>query len=239
MAKRQPNPYFKFQQFTIFHHRCAMKVGTDGVLLGAWADTANAANALDIGTGTGLIALMLAQRNNLLHIHAIDIDADATKQAIENVEQSRFSQNIRVKQTSIQDFVSDCTYDLIVSNPPFFSNSLESPDQQRTMARHTSSLEAEELISIAVKLLSPQGRISLIYPFDYKEALITLAFKYNLTVSRITNVYPTPESTPKRILIELDKRKKEAVENDLIIETQRHQYSPEFGRLVKDFYLKI
>lgn len=239
MAKHQPNPYFEFQHFTIYHDKCAMKVGTDGVLLGAWADVANATSALDIGTGTGLIALMLAQRNRLMTIDAIDIDIEATVQATENIERTYFSSQIKVSHTSLQNLITDKKYDLIVSNPPFFVDSLESPDIQRTLARHTKSLSAIELIDSASRLISNVGRLCLIYPFEYKDDLLRVGKEYNLYTTRITNVYPTLKSNPKRILIELSKIQKTISENDLIIEYERHQYSPEFSQLVKEFYLKL
>lgn len=218
-----------------------MKVGTDGVLLGIWTDTENAHSALDIGTGSGLIALMLAQRNSRLSIHAIDIDIDAIKQTKENILRSPFSAQITSEQISLDEFAknTDIKYDLIVSNPPFFDKSLKSPNRQRTLARHTDSLPIEELIKKASKLLSDNGRLSIIYPYDYKENLISLAKENNLFISRITNVYPTPNSSPKRILIELANNKADLEEDNLIIEKERHIYSNEFSALAKDFYLKL
>lgn len=239
MAKRQPNPYFEFQQFTVFHDRCAMKVGTDGVLLGAWADTSNAESALDAGTGTGLIALMIAQKNHLLQIDAIDIDADAVQQAERNASQSPFGTRIEVQQVSLQDFSPKKRYDIIVSNPPFFNGSLKSPDEQRTMARHTDTLLVEDLIASASKLLSNEGKLSVIYPFEYKERLIMLASQYNMHITRVTNVLPTPQSFPKRILMEISTKENTLIENDLTIEVERHKYSDNFKELVNEFYLKI
>ena len=137
-----PNPYFSFKQFTVYHDRCAMKVGTDGVLLGAWTDVSGARDILDIGTGTGLIALMLAQRSEA-HIVAVDIDEDAVKQAKENVEKSPWPGRIEVERHDICCFNSDIRYDVIVSNPPYFFNSLKCPDGQRNIARHTVGLNFE------------------------------------------------------------------------------------------------
>ena len=236
-----PNPFFHFKQFTVYHDQCAMKVGTDGVLLGIWADIKNAHSALDIGTGSGLIALMLAQRNSQLNIHAIDIDTDAINQTKENILRSPFSTQITCEQIPLDEFAksTDVKYDLIVSNPPFFDKSLKSPDKQRTLARHTDSLLVEELIKKASKLLSNNGRLSIIYPYDYKENLILLAKENNLFISRITNVYPTPNSAPKRILMELVYNKTDLTEDNLIIEKERHIYSDEFSALAKDFYLKL
>lgn len=219
-----------------------MKVGTDGVLLGAWVNTTNARSALDIGTGTGLIALMLAQRNPLLQINAIDTDTDAVLQATDNINRSPFTERISCRQISLQEYASNFPYtnDLIVSNPPFYRNSLKSPDRKRTQARHTDSLMPEELITLSSRMLSPTGRLSLIYPAEYKDELINIGLINNLVVSRITNVYPTPNTTSaKRVLIELSKRDIPFRETNLIIENQRHAYSDDFAQLVRDFYLKM
>lgn len=236
-----PSSFFQFKQFSVYHDRCAMKVGTDGVLLGAWCDVSQAKTALDIGTGTGLIGLMMAQRNADIITDAIDIDISAIKQAKGNIVQSPFASRIKCHHISLQSFKEHCLakYDIIVSNPPFFVQSLKSPDKNRTLARHTDSLQMEELIGIASGLLSDRGKLSVIYPYEYKDSLIRLASNSGLYISRITNVYPTPSSLPKRVLIEFSKTELLLTENDLIIEKARHIYSDEFTALVKDFYLKL
>jgi tRNA1Val (adenine37-N6)-methyltransferase len=218
-----------------------MKVGTDGVLLGAWSEVADAGRVLDVGTGTGLIALMVAQRNRNAEIDAIDIDKDAVGQAKENVRDSPFSSQIKCWDISLQDFpkLPGGKYDVIISNPPFFVRSLKSPDAQRTLARHADSLPVEDLIKISSVLLSDKGRLSLIYPYEYKEDLIEPARRNFLYPSRVTHVYPTPASSPERLLIELSKANFPMRENNLIIEKERHVYSDEFTALVKDFYLKM
>ena len=235
-----PNPYFRFKKFTVYHDRCAMKVGTDGVLLGAWVNVSGD-NILVIGTGTGLISLMMAQRNEKAVIDAIDIDSDAVSQAKDNIENSPFGNRINSWNASLQEFSSKAEkrYDVIVSNPPFFVQSLKSPNKERSLARHTDSLPVADLIGLSASLLSQAGRMSFIYPFDYKVELIKLAEQYKLSVSRITNVFPTPDSVPKRILIELSKEEATPIENDLIIEKARHVYSDGFTALLKDFYLKM
>lgn len=218
-----------------------MKVGTDGVLLGAWTNIGNSKKALDIGTGSGLIALMLAQRNPELTVKAIDVDRAAIGQATENAAHSPFRERICCELTSLQDYVLKCKerYDLIVSNPPFFNNSLKSPDSTRTVARHTDSLDMHELIALSAKLLNDEGRLSIIYPHEYKEKLTEIAQENGLLVSRKTNVYPTPSSTPRRVLMEFSKSQSEIQEDNLIIETDRHTYSNDFKQIVKDFYLKL
>lgn len=235
------NSYFQFKKFRVNHDQCAMKVGTDGVLLGVWTDVSNVKKILDIGTGSGLIAMILAQRTDeTIFIDAIDVDQDAVNQSVKNVSCSDFD-NINITQRSIQEYthLSQVEYDLIVSNPPFFINSLHSPDKQRTTARHTDSLTMEELVICSKKLLADNGKLSVIYPFENKVELVTLAEKHNLCVSRTTNVYPTPTSKPKRVLLELSMNNVETKENDLIIELERHTYSKEFSDLAKDFYLKL
>lgn len=233
-----PNPYFKFKQFTIYHDRCAMKVGTDGVLLGAWANAQNIKNVLDVGTGSGLIALMLAQRNRDMLIDAIDIDNDAVEQAGENAMRSPFSSQIRCFNTSLQEYALNCDrkYGLIVSNPPYFGQSLKPPRENRSVARHTDSLSVDELIKLSSELLFHNGRLSVIYPFEYKNYLLE---QDNLFVTRVTNVYPVPGSLPKRVLVEFSKQRSSLEENDLLIEKKRHIYSDEFISLAKDYYLKL
>ena len=163
------NPYFQFKQFTVWHDKCAMKVGTDGVLLGAWTSVENTRSILDVGCGTGLISLMLAQRCQAI-IDALDIDPAACMQARENADRSPFGQRLQVIHRPFADCVTEFAgirqYDCIVSNPPYFINSLKCPDKQRNQARHTDTLSLDELISGSKQLLSPGGRLCLILPFD-------------------------------------------------------------------------
>ncbi|MBP3516918.1 MAG: methyltransferase [Parabacteroides sp.] len=236
------NPFFQFKQFTIRHDKCAMKVGTDGVLLGAWAGTDSCNRILDIGTGTGLIALMLAQRSPAI-IDAIDIDADACLQAQENVVFSPFAERIQVRHSALADFAQAATdrYDLIVSNPPYFVDSLKCPDRQRNTARHTDTLTLEDLLQDSRKLLASQGRIALILPYDQKERLTDCIRTYQLFLSKETSVIPVPGAQPKRLLAELtaDQPASPASSDRLILEIARHQYTDEYIRLTKDFYLKM
>ncbi|MDH6353977.1 tRNA1Val (adenine37-N6)-methyltransferase [Dysgonomonas sp. PH5-45] len=236
-----PNPYFEFKRFTIRHDKCAMKVGTDGVLLGAWADASGCQTILDVGTGSGLIAIMLAQRyDESARITAIDIDPDAILQTNENVRESPFT-NIVCKEISLQELAVECrdTYDHIVSNPPYFASSLKSPSEKRTLARHTDTLPVEDLIRYSEYLLSDKGRLSFIYPYQEKYFLLELAEKYGLYPTRLTEVLPTPASEPKRVLMELSRMPQPSVCNQLVIEVSRHVYSEEFAELAKDFYLKL
>ncbi|MEI6754151.1 MAG: tRNA1(Val) (adenine(37)-N6)-methyltransferase [Paludibacter sp.] len=235
-----PNPYFSFKQFTVFQGRCAMKVGIDGVLLGAWTSVEGCKNILDVGTGTGLIALMLAQRTEALII-GIDIEKDAVDQAIENVKNSPWKEQINILEQSFQDYAntSNERFDLIISNPPYFVNSLKAPTENRSTARHTDSLSHRELIENAMKILSPIGRISLILPLNEGIECIRIAKSLRLFCSKRVNVYPKRNGEIKRLLLEFKTAQAETEVTPLIIEESRHQYSAEFTEIAKDYYLKL
>ncbi|HRZ97164.1 MAG TPA: methyltransferase [Paludibacter sp.] len=235
------NPFFRFKQFTVFHHRCAMKVGTDGVLLGAWTEPENAGNILDIGTGSGLIALMLAQKCNA-SIQAIDIEPNAIQQALENFENSPWPERLNVEEISLQDFSlkSETKFDLIVSNPPFFVNSLQTPDKNRTSARHANDLTHNDLLLCAKRLLSKTGRISLILPVNEGLQNIEYGESIQLYCNKLVYVYPKPDVQPKRVLLEYSLQRNARAISKLEIETNlRHQFSTDFIALVKDFYLNL
>lgn len=218
-----------------------MKVGTDGVLLGAWAKTEKCKRILDVGTGTGLIALMLAQRSTAI-LDAIDIDPDACLQAWENIATSPFANRIHVYQTPLSEYVpdGDIKYDLIVSNPPYFIDSLKCPDNKRNLARHTDTLSLPDLLHDSHKLLVPKGNIALVLPFEQRDSLIDFARKESLYPSRETYVSPVPGTAPKRLLIELSTEPAaEPQLSHLTLEIERHRYTDEFTALAKDFYLKM
>ena len=251
---------FQFKQFTIHQDRTAMKVGTDGVLLGAWAPISpNTHRVLDIGTGTGLIALMLAQRltqckistnksviNDCeLNIDAIDIDQTSIEQATENVKNSPFASYITTLHTSFQNHNSKKKYDAIVCNPPYFVSSLKCPDSQRTQARHTDSLSFDELLLHSARLLNENGSLSVILPVTEGNQLISIASEYNFTLTQLVDVLPTPTSSPKRLLMHFIKQNanNKIIDNiqhsQLTIEISRHQYTPEYIALTRNFYLKM
>ena len=232
------NHFFKFKQFTIWHDKCAMKVGTDGVLLGAWADVSHAKQILDIGTGTGLIALMLAQRSNA-HITAIEIDKLAVEQAQENIEKSPWSNRIEVIESDFKTFTTNSKFDLIVSNPPYFVDSLKCPDEQRDTARHNDSLNYNDLLEGISKLLDKTGQFALIIPSDVSTFVINHAEQYHLYPTKIMNIITKPGATPRRQLIAFKFDKEECIVEELLIELSRHIYSPEYIALTKDFYLKM
>jgi len=234
-----PNPYFAFKQFTVRHDRCAMKVGTDGVLLGAWTDLSHSRRILDIGTGTGLIALMLAQRCMDARITAIDLDSAAVEQAQENIQASPWKDRIEALQQDICTYHPNGTFDTIVSNPPYFIDSLKCPDGQRSTARHTDTLDADRLIGKVSELLTSDGRFSIILPAEQTEDLIRVAGEKGLHPSRQTWVITRPGLSPKRILMEFRKTPVTLQPDELVIELERHVYSEEYIALTKEFYLKM
>ncbi len=237
-----PNNHFQFKQFTVHQEHCAMKVGTDGVLLGAWSPIKESdQRILDVGTGTGLIALMLAQRSNAA-IEAIDIEPGAVKQAAINFELSPWAKRISLSHKSLQDFAPACekSYDFIVSNPPYFTNSLKAPEQSRSIARHNDTLPLEDFFLCADKILNKTGRICLILPVSETFQCVKLAENTGFTCSIFTEVIPKPESNPKRVLLEFSRESSPMKKNTLTIESaQRHVYSEEFTELVKAFYLNL
>ncbi|MGK7923162.1 MAG: tRNA1(Val) (adenine(37)-N6)-methyltransferase [Trichodesmium sp.] len=234
---------FRFKQFTILQDRCAMKVGTDGTLLGTWVDVSGAAKILDIGTGTGLIALMLAQRSlnqSGTVIDAVEIDRNSYLQARENVERSPWSDRVNIENYSIQKYADICQkrYDLIVSNPPFFENAYKAANQARNVARHTDFLSQVDLLQAAIKLLSQTGKLAVIYPVEQAESFQAKAEYLGLFCQRKLYIKPMPEIPTKRILMELSKNQLTCQENTLTIEAKQYVYTPEFISLIKDFYLK-
>lgn len=219
-----------------------MKVGMDGVLLGAWADTSGAERILDIGTGTGLITLMMAQKNNGAQIDAIEIDPDAFDEAVQNIGQSPWSDRIYPERCPFQEFAERTSqkYDLIVSNPPYFTNGHQAPLKNRARARHSDSLPLHELISGAVDLLAKNGKISLVLPVESLQEIQQLANLNKVFISRLCRVKPNPQKPEFRILIELTNSECATYEERLMIEFEKHHdYTPEYKELTRDFYLKF
>jgi tRNA1Val (adenine37-N6)-methyltransferase len=219
-----------------------MKIGTDGVLLGAWTSIdKNPFSILDIGSGTGVLALMLAQKSHAEVIDAIEIDDDAYEQCVENFENSSWSDRLFCYHASLEEFAKeiDDTYDLILSNPPFYTENYKTEDNQRDLARFTDAMPFNHLIESASKLLSENGLFSVIIPFKEEETFIALASKVNLFPNKILQVKGTPTSEIKRSLLELSFNKSKIIKEELTIETSRHQYTTDYINLTKDFYLKM
>ena len=233
---------FTFKQFHIDHSRCAMKVGTDGTLLGAWATLPpHAKKILDIGTGSGLIAIMAAQRHPIAKITAIDIDKDCVMQATENAVASPWAERIEVIETPLQEYSPEEKFDVIISNPPYFADSMHSPDKQRTTARHTASLSFKELTDGVLRLLADDGLFAVILPTAESELLLS-ASRGRLFTWRRCEVWSTPESGARRIMLELKREPpKDLAQKEKIIIEQggRHVYSEEYKALTADFYLNF
>ena len=234
------NDYFQFRQFIVHQQRCAMKVGTDGTLLGAWAAAPSAPRRiLDIGTGTGLIALMMAQRFPQAEVIGLDIDADAVAQACENVSLSPFSERVTILHQDIVNFHDTISFDAIVSNPPYFVDSLASPDRQRTTARHTVSLTYADLMKQAFRLLNDDGIFSVVIPSESRSLIEAAACLQGFFLTRICLVRTTPRKQPKRQLIEFRKHPvKELVINEGIIEESPNVRSEWYQQLTHEFYIK-
>lgn len=234
---------FKFKQFSIEQDRCAMKIGTDGVLLGAWAPIENNPfSILDIGTGTGIISLMLSQRSNAQQIDALEIDDDAYEQAVDNFENSPWSDRLFCFHAGLDEFVEEPEdeYDLIISNPPFYTDDYKSENEQRDLARFADAMPFEDLVEAADLLLSENGVFAVIIPFKEEDNFIALAKESELYPIKITRVKGTPTTEIKRSLLAFCRNESATfLTDELIIETARHIYTPEYIELTKDFYLKM
>lgn len=214
-----------------------MKVGTDGVLLGSWVSCGKANIILDIGCGTGLISLMLAQRNLKSSITGIEIDEVASQEAQTNITNSDWQERIEIEHTSLQNFKPTKQFDLIVSNPPFFHEN--KAKDRRATARHTNSLSFEELVESAANLLSAKGILGVIIPKSAEVNFCKIAASHNLYCNRVCNVKGNENVAVKRVMLEFSFFKSETTTEHLTIETARHQYTVEYIQLCKDFYLKM
>jgi len=235
------NNYFQFKQFRIHQEKSAMKVNTDGVLLGSWTNIDDIKTVLEIGVGTGLISLMIAQRSSAI-ITGVEIEKNAAEEAVQNVQNSPWKNRVSVQHTSFQDFAAtdQNKFDLIVSNPPFFSNSVKNTNPHLSMARHNHLLPFEDIIEGAKKLLSQNGRLSLILPTDSSIEFIVKVRLANLFLTRLTEVKPFPNKEPNRFLMEFGREKLVLQKTQMSVfdETKKH-YSEAFKLLARDFYLKL
>jgi tRNA1Val (adenine37-N6)-methyltransferase len=239
-----PKNLFRFKKFDISQDLCAMKVGTDGVLLGAWTNVGSAVNILDVGTGTGLIAFMLAQRaEEEVRITGIDINENAFEQANFNREKFFKKDSIDFRHISLSEFAGETKekFEIIVSNPPYFSDSLRPVNNDRAEARHQMGLSLDHLFACAYNISTEHGRVSIIIPHDRRASAIDSALQREFFTKRICNVYPKPGKKPERIMIEFEKRYSgNPTEEDLTIENgERHCHTEKYIELTKDFYLKF
>ncbi len=228
---------FRFKQFTVHQDKCAMKVGTDAVLLGSWVNACEAKKILDIGTGTGIIAMMLAQKSSA-EIDAIDIDLNACIQAKENVSESAWAQRIRIHNISFQEFSSSTTdkYDLVVSNPPFFSDAPKPLTIERIQSRHTDMLPFNELAEGVKKIISPTGKFCVVLPCREGKNFMDIALSKGLFSNKMLRV-KTVHDKEKRILLELSEQMKPISEEEITIQNDEHSFSKEYVDLTREFYL--
>lgn len=234
------NESFEFKQFTIHQQRCAMKVGTDGTLLGAWAQApAGKGRILDIGTGTGLIALMMAQRFPETEVLGVDIDAETVGQARENIMASPFADRIVIREADARSLEDDKGFDAIVCNPPFFMGSLICPKEQRTIARHTVSLTYGELAQSAFRLLRKHGKFSMVIPAENYQSMEAETWLAGFFPSRICSVRTMPEKPPKRCLIEFSKTPVYKIDmSEEILNIEQGVRSLWYQQLTQEFYLR-
>lgn len=235
-----PNSFFNFKQFSIYQDKSAFKVGTDGVLLGACSDVSKARRILDIGSGTGLITIMLAQRCGA-EITAIESDYESFVETCENVKRCHWSDRIKVIHTDLQNFENETQkFDLIVTNPPFFSDSLRNPDPRKSAARHNDSLSTPDLLDGVMRFLDEDGHFQLILPYVEGNVFIAEASKYSLYCNSILKIKPTQTSEIRRLILKFSRVQKKPVEIFLTIEHgKRHDFTEEYINLTKDFYLKF
>lgn len=233
---------FKFKQFTVNQDKCAMKIGTDGVLLGAWTSLDNNPfSVLDIGSGTGVLSLMIAQRSHAQNIEAIEIDSDAFEQCSENFENSPWADRLFCYHASLLEFVEEVEdeFDLIISNPPFYSEDFKTDNEARDLARFNDAMPFEHLIYAVVNLLAEKGTFSVVIPHKEESRLIELASTVKLFPKRILHVKGNINSEIKRSLLEFSFQDIEIITSELVIETNRHQYTEDYINLTKGFYLKM
>lgn len=233
---------FKFKEFSVNQDQCAMKIGTDGVLLGAWTSIeSHPFSILDIGAGTGILSLMMAQRSNAELIDALEIDERAYEQCVENFEDSPWGDRLFCYHADLAEFTEEIedTYDLIISNPPFYSEDFKSKNRQRDLARFSDAMPFDHLINNASKLLSNTGKLSVIIPYKEEDSFIALATKDKLHVNKILRVRGNSQSELKRSLLEFSFNESEIEQTELTIETARHEYTEDYTNLTKDFYLKM
>ena len=234
---------FKFKQFTIHQDRCAMKVGTDGVLLGAWCPIDNNPfSVLDIGAGTGILSLMVAQRTNAEQIDALEIEEDAYEQCVENFEASPWRDRLFCFHAGLDEFVDDPEdeYDIIISNPPFYSEDFKTDNSQRDLARFQDALPFEDLVEAADLLLSENGIFAVIIPFKEEERFIDLCAEVELFPIKVTRVKGLHNTPIVRSLLAFKRYELSVLTADeLVIEINRHEYTDDYINLTKDFYLKM
>ncbi|MFL5809178.1 MAG: tRNA1(Val) (adenine(37)-N6)-methyltransferase [Flavisolibacter sp.] len=239
-----PNPYFQFKQFTVFHDKSAMKITTDACFFGAWCAeeiskiSAGKTNLLDIGAGTGLLSLMITQKNKL-HVDAVEIDSDAANQARENIATSPWSQQVSVYNENILQLDVKKKYDFIVSNPPFYENELNSDRQAKNIAHHSEELKLNEVFDIINQRLNEDGIYFLLLPFKRELEIKSIAAKNKMHINKKLFLQPSIHHKPTRIVIMGSKSTKKQLIQTISIRDEKDDYSEEFRRMLKDYYLRL
>ena len=237
-AKIMSNPYFRFKKFTVWHDRCAMPVGTDGVLLGAWAELRCASRILDVGTGSGLLALMAAQRNDSARVIGIDVDSDSVSQAAGNVASSPFSNRIEILLEDVRRFRPPQPFDSIICNPPFYTEAVLPPDEGRSLARNTASLRFSELIESIAALISDQGVFNVIIPTQAESDFISQCLMSRLYVQRLCHVKTVQRKEAKRVMATFSKSVCNNPSSEvLVLMDNEGRRTSQYIRLTSDFYL--
>ncbi|MFM9052366.1 MAG: tRNA1(Val) (adenine(37)-N6)-methyltransferase [Bacteroidota bacterium] len=231
---------FRFRQFTVHQEKCAMKVGTDAVLLGSWVKPGPSMRVLDIGTGTGIIALMIAQKS-IADIDAIDIDEGAYAQAKENFRISPWFERLDIRQISLQEYVEVCDkkYDLIISNPPYFHHASKPQEEARTTARHSDALSFSDLIKGVKNLLSVEGKFCVVLPFKEGMEFMDLAQSSGLFCHRLARVKTVADKPEKRLLMEFNRHFGLLTEEEIVIQEDDHQFSRQYVELTKEYYIQL
>jgi tRNA1Val (adenine37-N6)-methyltransferase len=233
------NTYFSFKQFTINQDKSAFKVGTDGVLLGAYAGLSASGNILEIGSGTGVVSIMLAQRCDAM-ITTIEPDYDSFLQTTGNVARCKWHDRIRVEHTDFQNFRTTEKFDLIITNPPYFAGSLKNPDARKAVTRHNDSLSSAEILEGVLKFMKEDGCLQLIMPYAEGNVFIAEAAGYGLYCNNILKIKPLPSAEIRRLILTFSKTQKKTVEKFLTIENgARHEFTEEYMNLTREFYLKF
>ena len=230
---------FHFKRFSIKQDRCALKVGTDGVILGAWTNVEGANRVLDIGTGTGLLALMIAQRNDQAQIDAIEIDDASAEQAAENVAASPWADRIRVHRMDVRKMKSDQGYDLIICNPPFYAGEMRSPDERTGLAKHSGELSFADLGKAVADHLSDHGKFACIIPINREKDLIGSLAAHGIHPSRRCELKYLEDRSAKRLLLEFRRDRKDVSPEVLVVEHRPGEFTLQYRYLLKDFLLKF
>ena len=239
-----PNQYFQFKKFTVQQEKCSLKVCTDSCLFGAWIASAiedkniSAETILDIGTGTGLLSLMLAQKSNA-EIDAVEINKSAFEEATENVNASPWNNQIRIFNADIKKWKAPLKYDLVIANPPFYENDLLPENEAKNVAKHSAALSLEDLVVISKNLLNEDGTFAVLLPWHRTRLLENISSEHSFFIKEKKEVKQTPSHAYFRTMLILQKQKAGTLENELTIKNNDNEYSREYKDLLKDYYLYL